>query len=184
MSVTALIQWSIFMTCFTYMHAPVAHCANFSVVWQSMHSSERPLVLLLFCRQIKGGESSTYLMMPIVSTLDRGEFTVKLKAFSSQREDYEEIPIKIDVSHWVSFQYFDVGCKQEPVWVNRSIIQSANPVFKSGSKAHETWHDKTQNTLKDKEIHTEEKAIKTDDYKAEWQNTQTSGEWSVNSATK
>jgi len=42
-------------------------------------------------------------MMPIVSTLDRGEFTVKLKAFSSQREDYEEIPIKIDVSHCVSF---------------------------------------------------------------------------------
>jgi len=52
---------------------------------------------------MKGGETSTYLMMPIVSTLDRGEFTVKLKAFSSQREDYEEIPIKIDVSHCVSF---------------------------------------------------------------------------------
>lgn len=54
---------------------------------------------VLSWRQIKGGESSTYLMMPIVSTLERGEFTVKLKAFSSQREDYEEIPIKIDVSH-------------------------------------------------------------------------------------
>jgi len=50
------------------------------------------------CGQIKGGESSTYLMIPIVSTLERGEFTVKLKAFSSQREDYEEIPIKVDVS--------------------------------------------------------------------------------------
>jgi len=36
-------------------------------------------------------------MMPIVSTLDRGEFTVKLRAFSSQREDYEEFPIKVDV---------------------------------------------------------------------------------------
>ena len=46
---------------------------------------------------MKGGETSTYLMIPIVSTLDRGEFTVKLKAFSSQREDYEEIPISVDV---------------------------------------------------------------------------------------
>jgi len=38
-------------------------------------------------------------MIPIVSTLDRGEFMVKLRAFSSQREDYEEIPIKVDVSY-------------------------------------------------------------------------------------
>jgi len=64
-----------------------------------MRSSECPVELLLLRRQIKGGETSTYLMMPIVSTLDRGEFTVKLKAFSSQREDYEEIPIRIEVSH-------------------------------------------------------------------------------------
>ena len=69
-----------------------------------MRSNEWPLVLLLLWRQIKGGETSTYLMMPIVSTLDRGEFTVKLKAFSSQREDYEEIPIKIEVSHPESFR--------------------------------------------------------------------------------
>jgi len=50
-------------------------------------------------------------MIPIVSTLDRGEFTVKLKAFSSQREDYEEIPVKIDVSQRVNFTsltYVDV----------------------------------------------------------------------------
>jgi len=45
-------------------------------------------------------------MMPIVSTLDRGEFSVKLKAFSSQREDYEEVPIKIDVCHQHSFLMF------------------------------------------------------------------------------
>lgn len=38
----------------------------------------------------------TYIMMPIVSTLDRGQFTVKLRAFSSQREDYEEFPITVD----------------------------------------------------------------------------------------
>jgi len=43
-------------------------------------------------------------MIPIVSTLDRGEFTVKLRAFSSQREDYEEIPIKVDVS----YEYFNI----------------------------------------------------------------------------
>jgi len=36
-------------------------------------------------------------MMPIVSTLERGQFTVKLRAFSSQREDYEEFPITVDV---------------------------------------------------------------------------------------
>jgi len=36
-------------------------------------------------------------MMPIVSTLDRGQFTVKLRAFSSQREDYEEFPINVEV---------------------------------------------------------------------------------------
>ena len=68
-----------------------------------MRSSKCPLELLLLRRQIKGGETSTYLMMPIVSTLDRGEFTVKLKAFSSQREDYEEIPIRIEVSHRAGF---------------------------------------------------------------------------------
>jgi len=39
----------------------------------------------------------TYLMMPIVSTLERGQFTVKLRAFSSQREDYEEFPITVEV---------------------------------------------------------------------------------------
>jgi len=54
------------------------------------------------CRQMKGGETSTYLIIPIVSTLDRGEFTVKLRAFSSQREDYEEIPIKVDVGNSIS----------------------------------------------------------------------------------
>ena len=36
-------------------------------------------------------------MMPIVSTLERGQFTVKLHAYSSQREDYEEFPITVDV---------------------------------------------------------------------------------------
>jgi len=43
--------------------------------------------------------------MPIVSTLERGEFTVKLRAFSSQREDYEEFPIKVDVSISVWLNY-------------------------------------------------------------------------------
>jgi hypothetical protein len=42
--------------------------------------------------------TSTYLMMPIVSTLERGSFTVRISTFSSQREDYEEVPIDIDVS--------------------------------------------------------------------------------------
>jgi len=52
-------------------------------------------------QQLKAGVA-TYLMMPIVSTLERGQFTVKLRAFSSQREDYEEFPITVDVciSEW------------------------------------------------------------------------------------
>jgi hypothetical protein len=44
---------------------------------------------------IKGGQVATYLMMPIVSTLTEGSFTVRLSAYSSQREDYEEVPFDI-----------------------------------------------------------------------------------------
>jgi len=46
--------------------------------------------------------------MPIVSTLDRGQFTVKLRAFSSQREDYEEFPITVEVCIWQFWNNFFV----------------------------------------------------------------------------
>jgi len=44
---------------------------------------------------IKGGGTNVYLLMPIVSTLEKGSFTVRISSFSSQREDYEEVPIDI-----------------------------------------------------------------------------------------
>jgi hypothetical protein len=36
-------------------------------------------------------------MFPIVSILERGSFTVRLSAYSSQREDYEEVPFEVEV---------------------------------------------------------------------------------------
>jgi hypothetical protein len=44
---------------------------------------------------IAGDCSCTYLLMPIVSVMTEGQFTVRLSSYSSQREDYEEVPIEI-----------------------------------------------------------------------------------------
>jgi len=58
-------------------------------------------------------------MMPIVSTLERGQFTVKLRAFSSQREDYEEFPITVDVrvSEWWNY---NVCCVIKCSWLQKT----------------------------------------------------------------
>lgn len=70
-------------------------CYNYKISNYTYNDSKIDYVVCTFL-QVPAGQAS-YLMMPIVAKIDKGEIVVRITTYNMRRYDYNEVTIKVVV---------------------------------------------------------------------------------------